>query len=242
MDAVDRVFFLTSDLTCQAKVVGQLHLDMQSQNYHRIEEEQTGPLVHRLERFGNIPSWVVGAWQKGASKCMACLSLTFSATTRWQSLAWPEVVRHQKRRCFNWDTDAPCQQRRQEPVEDVFGPPKMSLVLLLLCQPRQSISRRRALAKGGGKESPLMRTCPGQRNDARRVCLYCENSNLYIVLSTYIANHMIIDLSLKYMYCSKKMHVCFCPSLRAFVTNLFETQFTRVLHEKFCSIAVWHFD
>ena len=34
--------------------------------YHRVEEGQTGPLVRRLERFGNILTWVMGAWQEGS--------------------------------------------------------------------------------------------------------------------------------------------------------------------------------
>ena len=43
--------------------------------YHRVEEGQTGPLVRRLERFGNILTWVIGAWQEGSKDLHDLLDL-----------------------------------------------------------------------------------------------------------------------------------------------------------------------
>ena len=43
--------------------------------YHRVEEGQTGPLVRRLERFGNILTWVVGAWQEASKDLHDLLDL-----------------------------------------------------------------------------------------------------------------------------------------------------------------------
>ena len=34
--------------------------------YHRVEEGQRGPLVRRLEGYGNLLTWVMGAWQEGS--------------------------------------------------------------------------------------------------------------------------------------------------------------------------------
>ena len=65
--------------------------------YHRVEEGQTGPLVRRLERFGNILTWWWAPGKRRARICMACL--TSLQTTWWQCLAWPEVER--QRTCQN---------------------------------------------------------------------------------------------------------------------------------------------
>ena len=34
--------------------------------YHRVEEGQKGPLVRRLEGYGELLTWVVGAFQEGS--------------------------------------------------------------------------------------------------------------------------------------------------------------------------------
>ena len=34
--------------------------------YHGVEEGQTGPLLRRLERYGRLLTWVMGAWQEGS--------------------------------------------------------------------------------------------------------------------------------------------------------------------------------
>ena len=50
-----------------------------------------------------------------------------------------------------------------------------------------------------GKESSLANPCPGQRSDARRVCLFCVNCNQYCNLPTFLSLHPI-TLSLNYCW------------------------------------------
>ena len=139
--------------------------------YHRVEEGQTGPLVRRLERFGNILTWWWAPGKRRARICMTCL--TSLPSTRWQCLAWPEVERQQKTNVpkFCRDTATLCQQRRQEQIQLVF--------IGQACQGGRGCRRRGELTG-----EPM--SSPEQRSDLRRVCLCCVNCNHYCNLSTFL--------------------------------------------------------
>ena len=43
--------------------------------YHGVEEGQTGPLMRRLEGYGRLLTWVMGAWQEGSKDLHSLLDI-----------------------------------------------------------------------------------------------------------------------------------------------------------------------
>ena len=49
--------------------------------YHRVEEGQRGPLVRRLEGYGHLLTWVMGAWQEGSKDLHGLLDVLADPAT-----------------------------------------------------------------------------------------------------------------------------------------------------------------